>query len=526
MPKILIDNQEVILKDNTSILHAAEAAGVTIPTLCYLKGYAHYTSCMLCVVVDKKTNKLIPSCSVYAEDGMEIETDSPRIKAARKDTIDMLLSEHVGDCEATCSRGCPANMNIPLMIRQIKDGNFEEAIKTVKNDIAFPAILGRICSAPCENACIHKLYDNAVSICKLERIVGDLDLAKKNPYKPEIDKQTNKKVAVVGAGPTGRSAAYYLQRSGNQVTLFDKFEKPGGMMKYGVPADRLDKKVLDNEISQIINLGVQFKANSELGKNIDFTELIQKFDALVLSMGTVDQNTPDLPGLDISAKGIVVDKNTFQTKISNVFAGGNTIRAGRSTIRSCAHGKLMAQSVNAYFKDSIAKVLDKRFNSTIGRVNKDELKEFVKGSQPHKRTIPADEENSSYTVEESVKESTRCFHCDCRKIDTCKLREYADLFKGNQKRFKITKRNSFKRIIQHEKVIYEPGKCIKCNLCVRITEKAGEELGLTMINRGFDIAVSTPFNESMGKGLQKTANEVVKACPTAALSFIKEENKD
>ncbi len=114
---------------------------------------------MLCVVIDNKNNKLIPACSIYVEEGMDIETESPRIEAARKDTIDMLLSEHVGDCEATCTRGCPANMDIPLMIRQIKENNFEEAIKTVKKDIALPAVLGRICSAPCENSCIHKLYD-------------------------------------------------------------------------------------------------------------------------------------------------------------------------------------------------------------------------------------------------------------------------------------------------------------------------------------------------------------------------------
>lgn len=523
MPKIIIDNQEVITKDKVSILEAAESIGVTIPTLCYLKDYSHYTSCMLCVVTDKKSNKLIPSCSIYVEEGMEIETDSPRIKAARKDTIDMLLSEHVGDCEATCTRGCPAEMNIPLMIRQIKDENYEEAIKTVKKDIALPAVLGRICSAPCENSCIHKLYDTAVSICKLKRIVADIDLEKENPYKPEIEEQTNKNIAVIGAGPTGLSAAYYLQRSGNQVTLYDKFEKPGGMMKYAVPAEKLDKKVLDNEIAQILNLGVIFNGYSELGKNINLDELAQKYDAVVLAIGTVDKNHLELPGLEYYAKGIVVDKNTFQTKISNVFAGGNTIRAGRSTIRSCAHGKLMAQSVNEYLKYGTAKVLDKRFNSTIGRIKNDELKEFIKGSEVHERIIPTGENNSGYSKEESISESERCFHCDCRKIDICKLRDYADLFNGNQKRFKITERNNFKRIIQHENVIYEPGKCIKCNLCVQITEKAGEEFGLTMINRGFDVTIAVPFNESMNNGLQKVADEVVNSCPTAALSFINED---
>jgi len=522
MPKIIIDGQEIISNENITILEAAESIGITIPTLCYLKDYAHFTSCMLCVVVNKKNDTLIPACSIHVEEGMEIETDNHRVKTARKDTIDMLLSEHVGDCEATCTRGCPANMNIPLMIRQIKENNFEDAIKTVKKDIALPAILGRICSAPCENSCIHKLYDTPISICELKRIVADIDLDKENPYIPDIKEKTNKQVAVVGAGPTGLSAAYYLQWSGHHVTLFDQFEKPGGMMQYGVPAERLDKQVLAKEIKQILNLGIQFTGNSELGNNIKIDDLTQKYDAVILSIGTLDKNNIELPGMEISYKGIVVDKNTFQTKISNVFAGGNTIRAGRSTIRSCAHGKLMAQSVNEFLINSIPKVNEKRFNSTIGRIKSDELQEFIKGSENHERVIPVGGKDYGYTKEESVKESERCFHCDCRKIDSCKLRDYADLFSGNQKRFKITQRNSFKRIIQHDNVIYELGKCIKCNLCVQITEKGGEEIGLTMINRGFDITVAIPFNESMSSGLRKVANEVVNSCPTAALSFLNE----
>jgi len=522
MPEIIIDNQKVTVNSNATIIDVAESIGIDIPTLCYLKGYPHFTSCMLCVVIDKKNNKLIPACSIYVEEGMDIETDSPGVEAARKDTIDMLLGEHVGDCEATCTRGCPANINIPLMIRQIKDNNFEEAIKTVKKDIPLPAVLGRICSAPCENSCIHKLYDTAISICELKRIVADIDLEQEKPYKPEITGQTNKEIAVVGAGPTGLSSAYYLQWFGNQVTLYDKFEKPGGMMKYEIPPERLDKEVLDMEIAQILNLGVQFKENLELGKDILIDELYHKYDAVVLAIGTVDKKLI-LPGLDISSKGIVVDKNSFQTKISNVFAGGNSIRAGRSTIRSCAHGKLMAQSVNEYLKNSTAKISKKRFNSTIGRIKNNELKDFIRGTEIYERVVPASENNSGYSKEEAIKETARCFHCDCRKINTCKLRDYSYLFAGNQKRFKINERNSIKRIIQNSNVIFEPGKCVKCNRCVKITEKSGEEFGLTMINRGFDIKIATPFNESMSHSLQKVVDKVVNSCPTGALSFITED---
>ena len=520
MPKLTINGIDIKVEQNTTLLQAAESMGLAIPTLCHLKDYPHFTSCMLCVVYDKKNNSLIPACSMIAEEGMEIETEGHKIKTARKDTIDMLLSEHVGDCEATCTIGCPANMDIPLMIRQIKDNKFDEAIVTVKNDIALPAILGRICSAPCENACIHKLYDTAVSICELKRIVADVDLEKEDPYKPVIKRITNKEVAVVGAGPTGLSAAYYLQRLGHQVTLYDKFEKPGGMMQYGVPAERLDKTVLAQEIEQILRLGIQFIGKSELGENINLDDLINKYDAVVLAIGTIDKEKINLPGLELSYKGVVVDKKTFQSNIGKVFAGGNTIRSGRSTIRSCAHGKLMAQSVDSYLLSPKPEVIDKRFNSTMGRIKKEELTEFLKGSEPHERVYPERGAGSGYTIPESIKESERCFHCDCRKKDNCKLRDYADLFQGNQKRYRITDRNKFEKIIQHDNVIYEPGKCIKCNICVQITERAGESLGLTMINRGFDIKIAVPFNDSLTDGLKKVSKEVVDNCPTAALSFI------
>ncbi|MDX1700071.1 MAG: FAD-dependent oxidoreductase [Melioribacteraceae bacterium] len=522
MPKLFINNREINVQENTTLLEAAESMGLSIPTLCYLKNYSHFTSCMLCVVLDKKNNSLVPACSMIAEEGMEIETEGHKIKTARKDTIDMLLSEHVGDCEATCTIGCPANMDIPLMIRQIKEMKFDEAIKSVKNDIALPAILGRICSAPCENACYHKLYDTPVSICELKRIVADLDLEKENPYTPEIEKLTDKKIAVIGAGPTGLSTSYYLQRLGHQVTLYDKFEKPGGMMQYGVPAERLDKAVLANEIKQILRLGIQFIGKSELGGNLNLDELINNYDAVVLAIGTIDKENIKLPGLELSYKGVAVDKKTFQSNIGKVFAGGNTIRSGRSTIRSCAHGKLMAQSVHAYLLGSEPNLVDKRFNSTIGRIKKEEIPELIKGSEPHQRILPEGGKKTGYTIPESIKESERCFRCDCRKKNNCKLRDYADLFQGNQKRYKITDRIKFKKIIQHDNVIYEPGKCIKCNICVQITEKAEENLGLTMINRGFDITIAVPFNDSFSNGLKKVSKEVVENCPTAALSFINE----
>ena len=175
---LTINNQRVSVATGSTVLDAAKSVGITIPTLCHFDGFEPETSCMMCVVEDMNTNALILACGTAVVDGMLIETDTASVHESRKDTLGLLLSEHVGDCEAPCQRTCPANMNIPLMIRQIRENNLEQAIVTVKQDIALPAVLGRICSAPCEKGCHRRNHDSSVSICLLKRYVADVDLAK------------------------------------------------------------------------------------------------------------------------------------------------------------------------------------------------------------------------------------------------------------------------------------------------------------------------------------------------------------
>jgi predicted molibdopterin-dependent oxidoreductase YjgC len=151
--KLTINSKSVVVDKGSTVLEAAEAAGISIPTMCRLKGYAHMTSCMVCVVKEMGSGRLLPSCTAPAAEGMVIETDNEEVHHARRTALNLLLSEHVGDCEAPCRLTCPAHMNIPLMIRQIKAGEIRDAIETVKEDIALPAVLGRICPAPCEKGC-------------------------------------------------------------------------------------------------------------------------------------------------------------------------------------------------------------------------------------------------------------------------------------------------------------------------------------------------------------------------------------
>lgn len=514
-----INNLDTFAPHGTTILDAAAGLGISIPTLCFLNGYSHTTSCMICVVRDIQSDRLIPSCSALVAEGMKIETGSEKVMEARKDALDLLLSEHIGDCEAPCHRACPARMNIPLMIRQIKNRQFKEAIVTVKKNIALPAVLGRICSAPCEKGCHRKSYDDSVSICSLKRFVADVDLAQKSPFRPEMQSKSGKTVAVLGAGPAGLSAAFYLVQYGHTCFVYDQNPQPGGMLRYGVSEDILPRTVLDAEIDRISDLGVEFFMEHSLGKNLEWEKLLENHDAVVVAVGTFDSELFDYTGISLTGKGISVDRKTFETSIPGVFAGGNAVSESRMAIRALAHGKFLATSVDQFLAGNTVTGPDRRFNSMLGKVLESDIPELIKEAEGHNRVTYEGGFEKGYSKEEAALESSRCFGCDCRKPNSCKLRQYAEEYDSNQRRFHFSQRKSLTKVIQHELVIYEPGKCIKCGLCVQITQRAGEHLGLTFVGRGFDVRVQTPFGQPLSEGLKKVAAECITSCPTAALSW-------
>jgi len=344
MPKLWIDNQEVEVPDGATILEAAEKLGIDIPTLCHMKGLEPNTSCFVCVVKVDGGDDLVPSCATAAREGMRVESETDEVRSARRTAIELLLSDHVGDCVAPCQMADAQHANIPRMIRQIAAGDPAAAAATIRASRALSDLDG----ARAEKACRRARHDQAVAI--------DLLM----------------KYAAAAAGPPG----------------------------------------------------------------------------------------DDLP--------------------------------------PCEESK-------------------PRFSVHMGKLSEGEMEQFLAGASRDPRVEPADPD-AGFTDDEARREAARCLHCDCRKADNCRLRDCAEAYGAKAAHFRGPRRD-FVQIREHPDVIYEPGKCIACGLCIQIARNAGEEPGLSFVGRGFDVRVAVPFERPMSEALRKVAAECVAACPTGALAM-------
>lgn len=515
MIKLKIDNKEVKVDSGAKLMDVIRESGTEVPSMCHLENADHFTSCMVCVIKDRRTGKILPSCSLPVEEGMDIISMDEEVREARKTALELLLSEHVGDCEAPCQISCPAHMDIPLMNRLLARGKFDEALRVVKKDIALPSVLGRICSAPCEGACRRRSIDEAVSICLLKRFAGDQDLAGDRPYLPVKSPDTGKKVAIVGAGPAGLAAAYYLALKGHRVSVIDRNQKAGGSLKKEVNEEELPAEILQQEIDLIGAAGVGFELNREIDAAA-FQKLVKDHHAVVVAVGKGESGVSgwDLP---MHARGVEAEGKTFQVGQSSVFVVGSALRPAKLAIRVLGQGKEVSFSVDQFLRKEAVSGERFRFNSRFGKLIPAEFAEYMKESVEGKRLEPKIKA-LGLTPEQVMEEAARCLHCDCRDLENCKLRIYSDTYGADQKRFKSEERLTCTKQVQHEEIIYEPSKCIKCGICVRITEKYKDEFGLTFIGRGFEVVVGVPFGESTADGLKTTALEVADACPTGALS--------
>ena len=519
MIHLKIDNTEISVPEGTSVLEAAKSIGIEIPTMCYRKGFDNHPSCMVCLVKDKKTGNLLSSCALKVTEGMDMLSEDDDVKEARREALELLMSDHVGDCEAPCSLSCPAGMNIPLMNRLIAANKFDEALKVVKEEIALPYVLGYVCPAPCEKACRRKQVDEAVSVCLLKRFSA----AKNDPEKSlesvtPIKNQVVKSVAIIGTGPAGLASAYYLLKYGYQCVIFDKNESAGGNLRYSIPDDELPKQALDNEIDIIRNMGAEFRFNSVITRENFDSEVRQKFNAVIIATGDITVAGHLTPLFENTKTGLTADEGTLATSIPGVFACGSVIRAQKMAVRAVAQGKLAAMAADRYIRGLEPLKPMKMFNSRFDKLIPEEYAEYLKESVTDKRISPVQGRLEGFSADEAVKEAARCLHCDCRKLDDCKLRIYSDLYKVDRKKYLFGNRKTISKHFQHDTVVYEPEKCIKCGLCIDITLQNNELTGLAYVGRGFDVRIDIPFGQSIREALVYSAEKCIEACPTGALS--------
>ncbi|MHC4368554.1 MAG: FAD-dependent oxidoreductase, partial [Planctomycetota bacterium] len=337
------------------------------------------------------------------------------------------------------------------------------------------------------------------------------------PYSPACKRKSGRSVAVVGAGPAGLAAGYYLRQAGHECTIFDDHEKPGGMLQYAMPGDELPRDVLDKEIARVEKIGVKFRCGTKAGDEVSLEDLRKDFDAVFVAVGALELEDVESMGLKPGRNGIAVDGKTYETNLPGVFAGGDAVHKRKLTVRAVADGKEAAASIDQYLSGETVAGPARPFSTRIGKIRDDEKDTFAACGSTEPRVSPGGD-RGGFTDEQARLEAGRCLHCDCRKADNCRLRDRSEGYGARPGRYKGDRR-SFVQQLQHPEVIYEPGKCIDCGLCIQIAARAGERLGLAFVGRGFDVRVAVPFDYSMAQALEHAAAECVAACPTGALAL-------
>ena len=563
MSTLTIDNTAVPFEPGETILQAATRAGIAIPTLCSLEGIEPPTSCYVCVVKIQGKNGLAPSCATQAEEGMVVESGSEEVRCYRRRALELLMSEHAGDCEGPCRRICPADLDIPVMARHIVEGDLDAAVRTVRERLALPGVLGCVCSAPCEKGCVRAPLDGAVSIRELHKSVAEASLISGAATALRAAPASGKRVTVIGAGPAGLSSAYYLSLLGHACTIIDERAEPGGMLRYGIDRATLPLTVLDQEIEVIRALGVEFRMGCRIGDQLALDELIRHSDAVVFATGTQAPDRPWAFNVKASSKGIAVESNTFASRSSGVFACGGAIAVCRMASRAVGQGRLTALSVHQFLARSVSEAVplagsgdtlvpgweaghscpaartgvsllplkreDKsvlapemrlsatyspRFDSRLGKLDPEELQQFAATDLASSGMVV----NASGPFDSSlVAAAARCMQCDCGKKLSCALRSYAQEYEISRDQYKTGARKPVTRTRYVSGLVHEPGKCIDCGRCIGITAAEHAQPGLAFGNRGFDVAVKAPFGADMDTAMGRALDRCVAACPVGAL---------
>ncbi len=336
--KITINGKEYLADTEKTLLDNILHNGIYLPHLCHNKELESYGGCGLCLVEVEGIRKPLRACSTTVSEGMKVTTSTPELEKSRKMTLSVIMSDHAGDCKAPCYMACPTHQDIQAYVGLIANGEEQKALEIIKQDNPLPASIGRVCPHPCEEKCRRAHLEGAVSICALKRFAADSFMN----YIPACAERNGKSVAVIGAGPAGLSCAYFLAIKGYSVEIFESESHGGGMLRYGIPAYRLPKDILDKEIENIEKMGVQIHYNKRLGKDFTIKSLKGDFDAVFVAIGAWSASSMRCPGEDADgvfggidvlyrvAKGENVD---LGKKVCVVGGGNTAIDAVRTAVR-------------------------------------------------------------------------------------------------------------------------------------------------------------------------------------------------
>ena len=585
MPTITIDNQTRTVSEGQTILEIANQAGIAIPTLCYRSDCRPETSCLVCQVrlIDPNrpgSYKTVPSCATLAVDGMVIDASSVEVIQARKAALELLLSDHRGDCFGPCTTICPTGLDIPALVRAFAKGRQDWAEKTIFRSMAFPSVLGRLCGHPCENGCRRKALDQSIPIQSIHRTVSDEQLFSSDSKRfrsvqtavasdPLALDSTlaDKSVAVVGAGIAGLTAAFLLARQGARVVVFDRQGEAGGRLRTEF-AEKLSSfgpsagSVLDAEIERVWAQSVDWRPNVLIDQPETLSELSCHFSAVLWAAGA--ESFPVLRAIlaDSGLNALSLDapstsrwKNLFWVS-DNLFIAGDAKRGKKSPpVLNAGDGRWSALAIARFLQGedlfqyeqtglrpwgtrSYAQTKDE-LQSLAAAAAKDALSETL---EPN-RQEDCRPEVGDLGIEEKRLDSLRqaaknCLHCDCRAVDDCRLRIWSDRYQAAPERWGRSDRPltvSTSDISSECEAIREPSKCINCGLCVQIANQAVREesalqaewdetsavhSGLAFRGRGFPVQVQVPFNDPLPESMsQDTAQRCFDACPTAAFSI-------
>jgi len=668
--EISINNKRISVNKGITILEAARNNNIHIPSLCYIKKLDPYANCNLCYVETNRSNKPVRACVTEVTEGMTVLTETEMIINKRKTALENILSYHRGDCSPPCVLACPAGCDAQGYVSLIDEGRFTEAVKLIKETIPLPSTMGRICPGLCEDTCRRKMVEEEISIRYLKRIAGDFDLNSTNPYIPEVQTSTGKKIAIVGSGPAGLTAAYYLRIKGHDITIFESSPELGGMLRYGIPEYRLPNSILDAEIQLIIKMGIKPVTGQKLGEDFKLKDLEAKFDAVFLAVGAQKSRPLNIPGeslpgvidgvtflrnsvenknLDPGNKvniigggntaidsartarrlgaedvtifyrrnqdqmpaepieieeakkeginfkflaspieitgnsrvrkitfqkmklgepdhsgrprpipipeatfeieadfiipaisqtvatssfdprlklndwsNIVINKNTFQTSIPKIFAGGDAVSGPGLAVEAIGMGRRAAESIDGFLNDNLKPIPD-NFNLEQKDLTEKDFTDQDKINQVEIPTLDVKDRNNNFheiemdiSTEKASEEAKRCLECGCYGALNCELRDYALEYKIDPDAITCKIEKTEEEFTPF--FIRDLGKCIRCGLCVEVCDKINGVQALEYTDRGLESSIDFTEGENFEDSPCVFCGMCVENCPVGALS--------